>query len=127
MQGRFWLGSGILALMLALGLFASWGMSQINEPVADKLEQAAQAALDGQFEHGAALAAEASERWQSHWDCVAAVADHGPMEEIDSIFAQLETYAQNGDAGAFAAWCARLSCLVDAMGDAHDLTWRNLL
>lgn len=127
MERRFWLGVGILTVFLALGLWVTKSMSNVHEPVAQALEQAAQAALDGDLQTGISLADTAKNTWQAHWNGTAAVADHEPMEQIDGLFAQLETYATAGESANFAAYCARLSQLIEAMGDAHDLNWWNLL
>ena len=55
------------------------------------------------------------------------MADHGPLEEIDSLFAQVQIYADTGKTADFAAYCTRLAKLVTAVGEAHGLTWQNLL
>jgi len=49
------------------------------------------------------------------------------MDEIDSLFAQLEVFRQAGLWGDFSACCRRLSRLIEAMAEAHSLTWWNLL
>ncbi len=127
MERRFWYGSAILVFFLVLGLLVAWGMENMQRPVTGKLEQAAQAALDGDMEQGIILAQTAKDTWQRHRDLTAAVADHAPMEEIDSLFAQVEVYAQSEKTVDFAAYCTRLARLVEAVGEAHALTWQNLL
>lgn len=127
MERRFWYGVGILTVFLALGLWTAWGMNANQRPVTEQLEQAAQAALSGDMEQGIVLAMTAKEDWQRHRDLTAAVADHAPMEEIDSLFAQVEIYATAEKTVDFAAYCTRLARLVEAVGEAHSLTWQNLL
>lgn len=127
MERRFWLGVGILTLFLAVGLWAMFFMDAIHEPVCQKLEQAAQAAAAGDMDAGIGLAQQANELWSAHRRSTAAVADHTPMDEIDSLFAQMQTYANMHEQTHFAAYCARLSTLVRAIGDAHSLTWWNLM
>ena len=127
MERRFWYGLGILVFFFALGLLTAWGMENMHQPVTGTLEQAAQAALDGDVEQGIALVQTAKADWQHHRDLTAAMADHAPMEEIDSLFAQVEVYARSEKTVDFAAYCTRLARLVEAVGEAHALTWQNLL
>ena len=127
MERRFWYGLGILIFFLVLGLLTAWGMGAMHEPVTGQLEQAAQVALAGDMEQGALLAKKAQAGWEKHRDLTAAAADHGPMEEIDSLFSQVEVYARAEKTVEFAAYCTRLARLVEAVGEAHSLNWQNLL
>lgn len=127
MERRFWYGLGILIFFLVLGLLTAWGMEAMHEPVTGQLERAAQVALSGDMEQGALLAQKAQAGWEKHRDLTAAAADHGPMEEIDSLFSQVEVYARAEKTVEFAAYCTRLARLVEAVGEAHSLNWQNLL
>lgn len=127
MERRFWYGLGILTAFLVLGLWVAWGMETMHRPVTLQLEQAAQAAMDGDLGTGGALLKRAESIWQQRRGLTAAMADHAPMEEIDSLFAQAEIYVQCGSAAEFAAYCSRIAKLVEAVGEAHGLNWQNLL
>ena len=127
MERRFWYGLGVLAVLLALGLWTAWGMEGLNQPVTHALEQAAQAALNDDMAQGVALADRAQDIWCRNRGRITAVADHGPLEEIDSLFAQVQIYADTGKTADFAAYCTRLAKLVTAVGEAHGLNWQNLL
>lgn len=127
MERRFWYGVGVLAVLLVLGFWVAWSMKNTHEPIAACLEQAAQAAAAGDMAQGAAFVEKAKAIWQKRRELTAAVADHNPMEEIDSLFAQLESYASAGYGVEFAAWCRRTAQLVAAVGEAQRLTWQNLL
>ena len=127
MERRFWYGLGILAVLLGLGLWTGLGMENRQKPVTDALEQAAQAALAGDMTQGAVLVYKARSRWETTKLLTAMVADHGPMEEIESLFAQVQIYAQAGETEDFAAYCTRLVRLVAAIGEAHRINWQNLL
>jgi hypothetical protein len=126
-MGRFWLGIGILVIFLVLGLWVTYAMDQVHGEIAQTLDEAAAQTLEGDLVEGIALVNQAKGKWQSHWRGTASVADHAPMDEIDGLFAQLEAYGQAEQAVDFATYCARLSNLVAAMGEAHSLTWWNLL
>jgi len=126
-MGRFWLGIGLILSLLVLGLWNAAAMDQLHRPISQTLEKAASLSLSGEAEQGFALAQQAKDHWQQHWRSIASVSDHTPMDEIDGLFAQMERYAQAGDPVEFAAHCARLALRIDAVGDAHQLTWWNLL
>ena len=127
MQKRFWYGLGILLVLLAVGLWTGYSMQTRQRPVSDALEQAAQAALDGNIERGATLVRNAWTLWEKTKGLTATVSDHNAMEEIESLFAQIWLYAQGDKTVDFAAYCTRLAQLVSAIGEAHGITWQNFL
>ena len=124
---RFLLGVAILGVFLGLGLWTGYAMEQLHVDISQTLEQAAAQVLDGQTEQGVSLARQAHTQWQDNWHMTAFLADHAPMDEIDALFAQALFYADTGNAEDFASHCTRLSMLVEAVGEAHALSWWNLL
>lgn len=126
-MGKLWLGVGILVLFLVLGLWTNHAMNDIHMGIADTLDTAAEEALSGNLAAGRKTAEKAKASWDAHWHSSAAVADHAPMDEIDGLLSQLESYGRADQPGDFAACCSRLSLLVQAMCEAHSLTWWNLL
>lgn len=126
-MSRFWIGVILLVIFLCLGLWVTWTMNNIHEPISQALEQAADAALTGDLDAGVALALDAQKAWEDHWRGTAAAADHAPMDEIDGLFAQVQIYAKSGRTADFAAGCGRLAKLIAAIGEAHNPGWWNLL
>ncbi len=126
-MGRLWLGVGLMAVLLTLGLWTASAMDELHGPISHTLEEAAAQSLADNLDGGITLAMQAKRDWQTHWRCTAAVSDHTPMDEIDGLFAQMESYAASGQTTEFAAYCARLAQRVAAVGDAHKFTWWNLL
>jgi hypothetical protein len=124
---RGWLGFGLLVVLLVLGIWSSRLMNGIHTPVSQQLETAAQQVLSGDMDTGHATALKAKAAWDMHWRFSAAFSDHAPMDEIDGLFAQMESYAHAESARDFAACCSRIAMLVEAMAEAHWLTWWNLL
>lgn len=127
MEKRFYMGLGILVVFLILGLVVVWAMGQVSQPIVSRLEQAAAAVRSGDLVKGAQFAQQARELWKTGWKQVALAADHSPMDEIDGLFAQIDYFAQAGNATELGACCARVAELVEAVGDAHALTWWNIL
>ncbi len=127
MQTRIYFGLGILILFLVGGLFTAAQAQRICAPISQQLEKACDYAFSGQLETASQLASMANRQWEKHWNLLAIVADHGPMDEIDGLFAQANMYAKLKSAKDFSATCARLSKLVEAIAEAHRLTWWNLV
>lgn len=121
------IGFVMLLVLLLGGLFSTGHMIRQHEPLTEALEQAAAAALQGDLDRAATISGGAREDWEKNRDLSAVFADHGPMEEIDGDFAQLEAYAAAGWEVEFAVLCAELSQKLQAMGDAHGLDWWNIL
>ena len=124
---RGWIGLGLLLLLLAGGLLVTWQMDRCHSAIARELDAAADSALAGDWDAAGAYAKNAKRDWETGWNFSAAFADHEPMESIDAQFSQLGVYGSTRDAVSFAAACVQLARQVEAMGDAHGLTWWNLL
>lgn len=107
---RLWVGIILLLILLAGTLAVTVAMDRIYAPMVEALEA-------GDLE----AAEERYGRWR---DLTAAFADHGPMEEMDSLFARAEVC---GDEQERKALCAELAQRARAMSNAHSPTWWNLL
>ena len=127
MGQRFWLGVGLLVVLLAASLFATWGMEAIHKPAEQGMAAAAEAALAGDFPGAVAAANRVYDRWQTYRNCTAAFADHAPMDDVEALFAEMQVYAQAEEVPHFAACCNQLRTLLKAMSDAHTPTWWNFL
>ena len=124
---RAWIGAGLLTVLLLGGLLSGRWMTKVHTPLAGILEQAAQAAMAEQWERAVSLQEQGEALWQKRRNLAAAFADHSPMEEIDECFAELKIFAHKGEWVHFASTCMSLSRKLEAMGEAHRLTWWNLL
>ena len=124
---HFWLGTGILLFFLIAGLLLTFAFCRIHEPLSETLDDAAQAALAGDWKKAVFFADTATSKWEKYRSFTAAVADHAPLEEMDAAFAILETYMELGWWGEFAALCAQLSQMACAMAESQAFVWWNLL
>lgn len=107
---RLWVGILLLLVLLAGTLTVTVAMDRIYVPMVEALEA-------GDLE----AAEERYGRWRQ---LTAAFADHGPMEEMDALFARAEVC---GDEQERRALCAELAQRAKAMSNAHSPTWWNLL
>lgn len=124
---RIRIGFILLLILLLLGVFVQLEMERIHRPIARLLDTSAEESMNGQWASARALSRQAAGDWQRRWRFSAALADHEPMEEIDGLFARLETAAGQEDTLEYAAACRELARRIDAMADAHALNWWNLL
>lgn len=124
---RLWLGVALMAVLLVSGFWVGTFMNSTGTAIAGTLDSAAEAALSGDWQAADDWVKDAHTKWDELWHKVASVADHAPMDEIDSLFAQLKIYTAAQDRWEFAAYCQRISQLVLAVGEAHSFNWWNLL
>ena len=120
-------GFALIGLLLAGGLLSSRWLVRSHVPMGQRMEQAAAYALKEDWTKANALVREVKDNWEKKWNLTACFADHGPMEEIDGLLAQLDAFSAEEEGTAFAAVCMELSREIKAIGDAHDLTWWNLM
>lgn len=124
---RTGIGVGLLIALLLAGIFSARWMERHHMPLAGLLSQAARAAMAEEWEQAHTLTSHAEQAWSGKRRVTAAFADHGPMEEIDGLFAELEVFYLAGEQVHFATTCRDLSRKLEAMGDAHSLRWWNIL
>lgn len=124
---RLWIGILILAILLSGSLAISICMGRIHRPIAEKLELAAQKALDDNWSEALALTRQASARWEKYHRFTAAFADHTPMDEMDTLLEELEVYAVQQENPHFSATCAHLHFMATAIAESHNISWWNLL
>lgn len=123
---RSWFGLFLLLLLLIIALAVTWVMTEIHRPVSLDLRQAAQRAMEKDWENAQVLSASAGAEWERWAHVRLCLADHTPVEEIDGMFARLGVYAAGREETEFAAACRELAQKVDAVSQAHGLGWWNL-
>ena len=121
------IGILLLFLLLAAGFFVQWTMEALQCPITGELTQAASAGARSDWDTARLHQETAQRGWRKYWRLTAAFADHQPMEDADCLFARLPVYAAQADSAEFSACCRELARRVQAIADAHSLTWWNLL
>lgn len=124
---RFWLGVGILAVLLAAGIGLSIGITAVHSGLARDLDAACEAVQKGDWDTSVTLAESAKTSWMRCRRFVASFVDHEPLEQMDRLFSELEIYRHQQLPTDYAAVCTHLSHLSEAIGESHALTWWNLL
>ena len=124
---RIWIGIILLTVLLGAGFWTSNFMDRTHNPIAQDIRRAGNFALEERWSTAQACSKRGQARWEKKRPVTAAIADHEPMEEIDALFAQLDTYAKTEDEVAYSALCAHLASLLEAVSQSHSLTWWNLM
>ena len=119
MEKHFYWGLGILLVLLCLCLAIGWGMRATHTKTMEQLEQAAQLALEEQEAPAFILARQAHSHWEQTRNLTAMVADHSPMDEVDMLFEEMETYAKAKELPHFAACCNQLRSQLQSIYEAH--------
>ncbi len=124
---RLWLGAGILVVLLVLSGWVSFCMDRVHAPIAQALAQAAEAGDQEDWDKAKALAEAAKARWEDYWYFTATVADHNPMDELDSHFAELMVFLETREQPHFSSVCRQLAALARSFADSQKPAWWNLL
>ena len=124
---RSWIGFFLLLALLLGGILGTAAMVRSHEPIEDQLLQAAQWAMDGNWEQAGSSFREARKHWEDRERFRSCFADHTPVEEIDADFEMLMVCCAAREAISFAGGCRSLARQVAAVGEAHELVWWNLL
>ena len=121
---RVWIGAGLLAILLALGLLAGEVMERRLAPGMEAMTQAGLSAREGDWNRAEALTAWAKADWEAMTWLTAALTGHQELEEIDDAFAQLSAYAYR-DPLAYGAICASVAEALTALSQNHIPSWKN--
>jgi len=124
---RSWIGFALLMIMLFGGILVTRKMEKIHDPIEKQLQQAAQCALDNNWEKAEVFFREAEKSWDEQEHFRSCFADHNPVEEIDGMFKKLSVFCSTQEPIGFAGGCRELARKVAAVGEAHELVWWNLL
>ena len=122
---RVWIGGGLLAVLLTVGILAGWAMDRGLCPASQRLVQAGDLAAAGQWEAAEELLDEVEDDWEDRRWLVTALYDHEIVDEAAAALAQLEAYCDARDALAFRALCNALAKNMEAAGKAHKGTVEN--
>ena len=124
---RLWIGLGFLVVILTVALVLSLSFARIHEPLSQGLRQAEELSREGDWPQARQTLEQCRGQWQKMRNFVAAVADHEPLEELETCLEELRVLGELEESVEFGALCARAASLADAMGNSQAVTWWNLL
>lgn len=124
---RLWIGIGILAVLLAMGIGLLWGSSVFFEELSEDLQQAGDFALAGNWQAAGEKVEKSREKWEAYRPFWASFTDHEPVEQMQNLFSQLELYRARQMEVDFAAVCRNLVHVAEAIDEAHGLRWWSVL
>lgn len=121
-MGRFRIGVGLLAVLLALSIGAQLGMGAMEKPLLQALNNAMELAQQENFAAAGAEIARAQETWRRTRDFSAVLADHQYLEDIDAQLEMLAIWAAGEEKRDFLTLCADTVLRIRAVADAHRLS-----
>lgn len=124
---RLWIGIAILVVLLGLSTGMSLALSGIHRELARELDEACRAAVAQDWVAADTHTAAAGEQWQKYRRFCASFTEHTPLEQMDSLFAQLNVCRKLVLPEDYALICSQLAQLARAIGESHGFTWWNFL
>ena len=124
---RLYIGIGFLAVLLAVGIGITVAFARLHEPLSEDLRAAIETAEAGDWETTDELVTKIRGDWERCRNFTAAVADHEPLEQMESLLAQIEVYARHRNVEEFASSAAALARMAAAMANSQSISWWNLL
>lgn len=121
---HLYLGLGILAVLLILGLLSLFLLTDRLESAALILNEAYAQAVKGRPQEARETALHARGRWEAMYGLTASLVDHGPLDEVNRAFAELEAQEEPGD---LAGTCRALSCLIRGIARREKPLYYNIL
>ena len=125
-MSRFRFGLGLLIVLFAVCLFSQLRMAAIQKPIAEQISQAEIYAAQGDWRKAAVKLEKAKKNWEAHRTFVSALADHQPLEDIECLFAMLNTYAEQQDETEFRSACQDLHRRILAVKEAQEFNLKSL-
>lgn len=126
-MGRLWIGVGILVLIMGLGIGMLVASQVFYGDFSDELKSAGELVLQENWIQATAKAENCRKNWERYHRFWAAFTDHEPVEEMTSLFARLEIYAQKRLPVEYATVCYQLAHQAKAIDESHSLKWWALL
>ncbi len=122
MMGRFRIGVGLLAVLLAISIASQLAMGAVEKPLLQALSNAMELSRQEDFAAAGEEIARAQARWQRCRDFSAVLADHQYLEDIDAQLAMLAIWAEAGEKTDFQTLCADTALRIRSVADAHRLS-----
>lgn len=126
-MNRLWIGVGLLAVLLVIGVTMLFVSRNFHEGFSNSLEQAGRSAMSGNWAAAEKQLAKGREKWEQHHRFWAASTDHEPVEQVQNLFSQLELFQTRRLEVEFASACRALVNLAEAIDESHSLRWWSIL
>ena len=122
---RVWLGAGLLAILLTLGLLTGAAMKASVCPDTEDLTAAAEAARRGDWEQAKALTVQVRADWEQMKWAAEMLSDHETLGQIDTAFAQLSA-CEYADPVGYATLCTAIAQDLQSVVKNHICSWQNI-
>lgn len=124
---HLYLGLGILSVILLLSLLSLFLLGRSLGRAGDKLEAAWTDCLERDFEKARAGAVEAQKIWEKSYGLTASFVDHGDLDEVNRVFAQMEACGALEEWDEFAQTCRQVMTLIEDIAQRQKPLYYNFL
>lgn len=121
---RCYLGAGVLAALLILGIFSSRWMENRYGELENQMRLAAREERPEQLLF---LAEEVRIRWERSRAVTSVLADHQNLERLEEAFSQIPAAAAEGNRGKCTQLCLEIAHVFGLLAEEQRLKWENLL
>lgn len=123
---QVWIGLGILGLLFFGGIWMGNELEQAHGQQIRDLEQARTAAMEENWSRAEAHLTRARKQWEGRRNISGVLYRQDPLDQIDGLFAQLESFSACRDRMSFCSSCALLARNLQNLPETHSFHWRNL-
>lgn len=126
-MNKLWIGIGLMVFLLIGGIGLLWGSSVFFRDFSQSAEEAGELALVGDWSAATEKMNKTQRQWERYCHFWASFTDHEPVEDIHTLFAQIELYRKEQREVEFASACRALSHVAEAIEESHSLRWWSIL
>lgn len=126
-MNRLWIGIALMVLLLAMGVGLLWGSVAFFGSISHEMELSCEAALADNWAQACQTVKNCRSKWDQYCRFWSAFTDHAPIEQVQTLFTQLEIYEAQQLKVEFATCCQALAREAEAIEESHGLAWWSVL
>jgi hypothetical protein len=124
---HLYIGLGILAVILAMSILASWYLGVVTDNTVSKLETARMYAQAEDYDGAARSVQEALDAWDQYKGYCGMLLRHGETDDVLYALSALLEYAKSETDDEFFSYQAQTVAMLHHLADMERLTYYNIL
>ena len=126
-MNRLWAAVAILVVVTGLCWWGVHTTIELSNELSGTLQEARNAAEQGDFERAAGLSNQAEENWRKFHKTLSTFIQHTRLEAIDLSLASLSPLIEHGAVDEFSSECARAAAQIASLQEAELPILENIL
>ena len=123
----FWIPAALLAALLGASLWNAHFVASEIEPWREAIESSVAAAERNDWQSALDAVRSTRESWDARKPYLHIVTAHDELDKVDTLFAEVESFAIEQDMGEFRAEASELAVQFGIIAEMQELTVRNVL